>query len=403
MFSQKPRVIVFSSLFPKPSQPTAGVFIRERMFRVGVYAPIVIVSPQPWFPLQSVIRIFFKNFRPPAPSLEIKDSVSIYRPRFFCIPYFFKNFDGFLMAFCSFLTVRSLKNKGFNLIDSHFAYPDGYAATLIGYWLKMPVTITLRGTENSHMQNQRRRKHMTIALQRAIKIFSVSDSLKNLAKSLGISDSKIRVIGNGVDLEKFYPLDRDEARQKLDIPIDAKVLVSVGGLVERKGFHRVIACFPDLRQKFPNLYYLIVGGPSAEGDIGRQLKRQVLNLGLEEQVRFLGVLPPEQIKTPLSAANIFVLATSNEGWANVFLEAMACGLPVVTTKVGGNTEVVCQPELGVLVPFGNADALKNAIAIALEKKWDREAIQAYAQANTWDNRVNILLGEFEKIIIENNE
>ncbi len=240
------------------------------------------------------------------------------------------------------------KSQNFNLIDAHFGYPDGYAATMLGHWLKLPVTITLRGTETGHANDPARRPQLMIGLMRATRIFSVSASLKAIAESLGIPGDRIRVVGNGVDLTKFYPVGRDEARRQLALPLDAKILISVGGLVERKGFHRVIACLPALCKQFPNLYYLIVGGASAEGNIEAQLRQQTAQLGLQERVRFLGVVPPEQLKISLSAADVFVLATRNEGWANVFLEAMACGLPIVTTQVGGNPEVVCRPDLGTL-------------------------------------------------------
>jgi glycosyltransferase involved in cell wall biosynthesis len=115
-------------------------------------------------------------------------------------------------------------------------------------------------------------------------------------------------------------------------------------------------------------------------------------------VHFLGPLPPEELKRPLSAADVFVLATRNEGWANVFLEAMACGLPVVSTDVGGNAEVVCRPELGTLVPFGDASALAAALDDALVRDWDRVAILEYARANQWDKRMAQLLRAFDDII-----
>ena len=108
-------------------------------------------------------------------------------------------------------------------------------------------------------------------------------------------------------------------------------------------------------------------------------------------------MPAESLKIPLSAADVFVLATRNEGWANVFLEAMACGLPVVTTDVGGNVEVVNNPGLGTIVPFGNEELLCEAIADALSKKWDRGAITAHARENSWEDRVRTLTGEFERI------
>jgi len=102
-------------------------------------------------------------------------------------------------------------------------------------------------------------------------------------------------------------------------------------------------------------------------------------------------LTPERLKEPLSAADVFVLATSYEGWANVFLEAMACGLPVVTTRVGGNAEVVCSPNLGTIVNFGDRAALTAALDEALCRYWERHQIVEYARANSWDRRISVLL------------
>jgi teichuronic acid biosynthesis glycosyltransferase TuaC len=171
----------------------------------------------------------------------------------------------------------------------------------------------------------------------------------------------------------------------------------VGALVQRKGFHRVIACLPELLAQHPALHYLIVGGASPEGDITAELRAQVAELRVADRVHFLGPVAPTDLKYPLSAADVFVLATSNEGWANVFLEAMACGLPVVTTDVGGNAEVVCDPALGRVVPFGDASTLRGAIAEALTRPWDRAAIVAYAHANSWDERVGTLVSAFSEL------
>ncbi len=176
-----------------------------------------------------------------------------------------------------------------------------------------------------------------------------------------------------------------------------KVLISVGGLVERKGFHRVIELLPPLLVKYPNLKFLIVGGPGPEGDWSDRLHQQVKSLELDDVVRFLGMMPSTDLKVPLSAADVFVLATSNEGWANVFLEAMACGLPVVTTDVGGNREVVCSDELGTVVPFGDAVQLESALNDALAREWDTARILSYASRNSWDSRVKLLCEEFVKL------
>ncbi|MCU0972137.1 MAG: glycosyltransferase, partial [Gammaproteobacteria bacterium] len=235
-------------------------------------------------------------------------------------------------------------------------------------------------------------------LQRATRLFSVSASLGQYAvASCGVPEEKVRVVGNGVDTQKFHPLDRGLARAELGIAPDARVLVSVGGLVERKGFHRVIELLPGLVRLHPRLLYLIVGGGGPEGDISARLREQVAALGLQGHVRFLGPMPPERVKLPLSASDVFVLATSNEGWANVFLEAMACGLPVVTTDVGGNREVVSEPRLGTVVAFGDAPALRAALEHALDHDWDRGAVVDYARANAWDTRVAVLCEELRRL------
>ena len=393
-----PHLIVLTNLFPHAGAAVSGTFIRQRMFRVAKHLPIVVVVPVPWFPFQGLIRHFVPGFRPLAPRVDQQDGIDIMFPRFLSVPGLFRWLDGLSIALACLPAIRRLKSQApDSVIDSHFAYPCGHAGVLLGRWLDLPVTITMRGTEVSLAADPSRRKRIVAALNGASRVFSVSESLRKHAGGLGANIDNIRVVGNGVDLTCFYPEDRALARSKLGLAADAVVLISVGGLVERKGFHRVIDCMPALRQRFPGLQYLIVGGPSPEGDMGSKLRRQVDALGLADCVRFLGPLPAENLRLPLSAADVFVLATSNEGWANVFLEAMACGLPVVTTDVGGNAEVVATPDLGTIVPFGDASALERALAQALTRDWDRPAIRAYAASNTWDSRVAVLLEEFRAL------
>ncbi|MBD3811251.1 MAG: glycosyltransferase [Betaproteobacteria bacterium] len=391
-------LVVFSSLFPSAARPAAGLFIRERMFRVAQQRPLAVVSPQAWFPGQSLIRRLRPGYRPPAPALEIQQGIRVYHPRFLSLPGLLRRLDGASMALCCFFLMRRLRREGARLIDAHFGYPDGDAATRLGRWLGLPVTLTLRGTEVPHSRNPVLRRQLVRALGAAARVFSVSGSLRQLALDLGVDASKTEVVGNGVDTHVFHPVDRVAARARFDLPDRAQVLISVGGLVERKGMHRVIDCLPPLMARHPDLHYLIVGGGGGEGDLRADLEAQVARLGLSGRVHFLGTLPPDALKWPLSAADVFVLATRNEGWANVFLEAMACGLPVVTTDVGGNAEVVCRDALGSIVPFGDATALQQALDAALDKNWDRAAIIDYAQANQWDKRVAQLLRAFDALL-----
>ncbi|WP_119352651.1 glycosyltransferase [Azohydromonas sediminis] len=398
MSRSAPAVVVISSLFPSQVQPGAGLFIRERAFRLGRRLPLAVVAPSPWFPMQGLVRRWRPGFRPGAPRHEIQQGVDVWYPRYPSVPGLLKRLDGWAMAMGAWPRLRALQRAGrLDALDAHFGYPDGLAATLLGRRLGVPVTITLRGTEVRHAADPVLRPLLVRALLSAERLFAVSESLRQVALGLGVAPERVRVVGNGVDLSRFRPVDRGQARAQLGLPAAARVLVSVGGLCERKGFHRVIDCLPALRAQGTDAHLLVVGGPSPEGDWTERLRAQVCRLGLHDRVHFTGPVPPDDLHRVLSAADVFVLATRNEGWANVFLEAMACGLPVVTTDVGGNAEVVCRPELGIVVPFGDSVALTAALHAALHGSWDRAAIRAHAEAHAWDGRIDVLEAEFRAL------
>jgi len=388
----RPALVVLSSLFPSREEPIAGVFIKERMFRVARQLPVTVVAPQPWFPLLGLIRRWRPAYRPQRATFETVDGIEVHRPRFFALPGLGRRLDGLSLALASWRLVRRLQRAGrADLLDVHFAYPDGYGGRLLSAWLRMPYVVTLRGKEQRLKAIPALRTRMEHAVRGASRVIGVSRALLEVGLELGARREKSVLVGNGVDIEKFSPVPKVQARQQLGIATHDPVLVAVGALGERKGFHRIIECMPDLLHDHPNLRLLIVGGPSPEGDWSSRLHSLVAELRLREHVRFLGVLLPEQLRVPLSAADLFVLPTRYEGWANVLLEAMSCGLPVVTTDVGGNGDVVCRPDLGTVIPFGVREALTAAVHKGLIAQWDGAAIRRYAQQNTWNNRIESLL------------
>ncbi len=389
------KVLVLTTVFPNCKQPTLGTFVRERMFRVAKECELKVVAPVPWFPFARYLK---PNYRPIVPRNEIQQGIEVYHPRFFSVPGVLKCLDGFFF-FLSLLSPlkRIRKDFDFDIIDAHFSYPEGLGAVLLARFFNRPVTITLRGTIVPLSKYLLRRIQIIYALRKATKVFSVSNSLKEKAVSLGIESSKILPIPNGVDMEKFFSMPKNEARHELGLLLDKKIIMSVGGLVKRKGFHRVLAVLPEVTEKYKEILYVIVGGPTVEGDLGPELKKQVKELNLDDHVHFTGTLPYDKVRKWLNAADIFCLATSNEGWANVFFEAMACGKPVVTTKVGGNEEVIKSADYGILVDLNDQKQLKNAIIEALEKKWDHRKIIEYASENNWENVARKVLQEFKKI------
>ena len=154
MSGQRPKIVVFTTVFPHPGQPNAGLFVRERMFRVAQHRPLAVVSPQPWFPGQSLIRLLRPGYRPQAPALEIQQGIRVYHPRYLSVPGLLRQFDGWSMALASVGLVRKLKRQGAQLIDAHFTYPDGEAATRLGRWLArssdgVPKTESLRASSTA--------------------------------------------------------------------------------------------------------------------------------------------------------------------------------------------------------------------------------------------------------------
>lgn len=378
------KVLVFTTVYPNSCQPNLGVFVRERMARVARLCDLRVVAPVPWFPFAGLIKEKYKA-RPPV--VEIQDGVTVYHPRFFLIPGVCKWLDGFFLFLSSLWLVARLRREfAFELIDAHFSYPDGFAAVLLGKVFKVPVSITLRGTINRLIYFRARGPLLKWALCEADRVFSVCRYLADLAlqNTPGLDEKKIRVIPNGVDLGKFQVLDKLDSRRFLGLPEGAPVLVSVGGLVDRKGHHRVLEVLPELLRQVPDLVYVIVGGGSVEGNNRDRLEGMIARAGLTERVRFSGEIPHSEVNRYLSAADIFVLPTQFEGWPNVFFEAMACGLPVVTTDVCGNGEIVRNGENGLLTPFGDRQALRDALSQAFSTDWDRAEIIRYAQSRPWE-------------------
>ena len=163
------------------------------------------------------------------------------------------------------------------------------------------------------------------------------------------------------------------ARRALALPEHAPVLVSVAHLIRGKGFHVLLEAFARLPAKH-DARLVLIGGAHVDPGYAEELKRQVSALKLHDRVVFQGEVAPDHMPTWLAAADLFVLCTQREGCCNAVLEALACGLPVITTPAGDNPYFVKPGENGDLVPIDDAAATSEAIARALERSWDRQAI-----------------------------
>jgi teichuronic acid biosynthesis glycosyltransferase TuaC len=373
------KVLVFTTVYPSPAQPTHGVFVRERVRQLAERADVRVVAPVPWHRTG-------------------KGGVThrgVWHPRFFYIPGLFKCLDGVFLFLSALATVRRLQREfDFDVIDAHFTFPDGFAAILLARWFKRPVTITVRGTLIPLCRYRLRRIAMGWTLRRADRVIAVAHLLADRARAFGVPADRIAVIPNGVDLVRFAPASRAEARRALDVADDATLLVSVGHLSPRKGFQRVIATLPRLLERYPRLQFTIVGGVGAERDNARELRRLIESERLDDRVSMIGPQSPDRVALWLQACDLFVLASDYEGCPNVVWEALACGRPVVVTRVGEVDRMVTADAGLVIDDPEDLASLGDAIAAALERQWDVDVVRGVAEPHTWGRVADRVLAEW---------
>jgi teichuronic acid biosynthesis glycosyltransferase TuaC len=386
-FGEKTRVLLFSTVFPNAAQPHHGVFVRQRMRGLPPEEfEVRVVAPTPWFPLVKRLRGLRPGFRPEVPREEVQEGVPVLHPPFLSVPGIFKCLDGlFLFLWTLPALIRLRREFRFDVIDAHFVYPEGLAAALAGLVLRVPVTVTLRGMLPLLVPFRLRRPQLRFALRRAARVIAVAESLKRDAVALGVPVERVRVIENGIDPELFHAIDRTEARRSLGLAKYGPLLVSVGTLAPRKGFHLVMEAMAKLRKSWPTLRFAIVGGDGAEGAMLAELRQLAERLKIADRVIFAGPRKSEELARWYAAADLFVLATAHEGCPNVVLEALACGTPVVATPVGNIPELLDgtrRPEAGVLVER-NVESIAAGIDKALGRGWDPDAVRARVESRTW--------------------
>ena len=391
------KVLVFTGLFPNNVWPNHGIFILQRMAHVArsPNCEIRIVAPVPYYPplLAGWRGAYRKVFR----SQEL-EGLRVDYPRYFMIPKIGMAIQGLLLFFSVVFYIARLKKEfSFQIIDAHYVYPDGLAAVLLGWLFNVPVVISARGSDlNVFKQFPIIRRIIQWTLHRANAVITVSQALKNVAVNLGIQSEKVKVIPNGVDSKKFFPLSKEEARKRLGLPTKGrKIVVSVGNLTQNKGFDLLIKSLRDISEKSPeiNVLLLIIGGGVQKG----VLEGLIQQFNLQSFVHLSGPIPHEHLVWYYNAADLVCLMSEKEGWPNVVVEALACGRPVLASRVGGIPEIVTTPNIGVLV---DRDVLKigQSMEQALQRSWNVEEIVEHSRGFTWTRSAEDVIGVFRSVL-----
>ena len=382
------RVLTLSSLFPDASRPNFGIFVERQTLGLAARADVEVkvVAPigLPPFPLRRLDR-----YRALAaqPRREDWKGLDVRRPRFVTLPGSQGRFHvAALTRSLVPLLDRLRADFAFDVIDAEFFFPDGPAAIALGRRYGVPVSIKARGADIHHWGHGATAAQVRLAGRRAAGLLAVSSAMKADMAALGIPEARIRVHHTGVDLERFAVADRGPIKSAFGV--SGPLIVSLGALIDRKGHDIVIEAVAQV----PGATLLIAG----DGPAGAQLQRTIDGLALGNRVRLLGALPHDKLPQLLGAADVMALASASEGLANAWVEALACGTPVVTTDVGGAREVV-RGVAGRLVPRDPA-SFAAAIRAVIAAPPDRAAVRAAVDAFTWDANAAALHAHFAALV-----
>lgn len=386
------RVLSVCRFLPDPTSPAAGGFVLSRLAAMAEQARVTILQPVPHFPVVRPLPAWARCDAHEAMGQHIEHAPMFY------FPGILKSLDGTWLERSVLGALRRLGGaSAFDVVDAHFGYPDGVGCVRAATRVGLPAFVTIRGLEVDLFEKPRMRAQLVESLNRATGVVSVSYSLRDVAVRHGVGADRIRVIPNAVDRERFRPVGRTEARVALGLPADQRIVVAVGNLIELKRHHVLVESFARLREHVPDARLVIIGGAEAEPAYGERLQRMIAAAGLGDGVRLAGRLEPAQVARWLQAADVFALATSREGCCNSILEALACGLPVVTTPAGDNAQFVHDGENGYLVPIDDPAATAAALEAALARRdWDAARISAGLQVGSWPQVARDVLGYFQE-------
>jgi glycosyltransferase involved in cell wall biosynthesis len=367
------KVAVVTPYFPTSAVSYRGHSAFHTLRFLKDYADVNVICPLATYP--QVPGLTPKTFDQPDLT---------YRPpgiptRYFqypAVPVITRPVNGFI---CLQYLMPFLEQSRPDVILNYWLYPEGYAALRAGRKLGIPVIVGSIGSDLRRIPDAVTRYLVRRTVSEADAVLTVSEDLRRAAIGLGALPSNVTAILNGCDTSVFHPGDRPQARRTLGCDPSEKVILFVGSLLESKGLGELIEAFAALSSARTDIRLVLIG----EGGYRPVLEQKAKASGVADRVRLLGRQPSATVADWIRAADLLCLPSHSEGCPNVIVEALACGLPIVATEVGGIPELVA-PECGILVAPRQAGALRAALDAAMARDWDTRVI-AGAFRRSWQD------------------
>ena len=369
------RVLTLSTLFPDATRPNFGGFVERQTLSLAAHPDVDLKVVAP-IGLPPGILSRFRHYAPLAklPHRESWKGVDVHRPRFTALPFTQGRYHVAALERALVPVLDAIRaDFAFDVIDVSYFFPEGPAAVELGKRYGVPVSIKARGSDIHYWGAAQATAAQVLEAGRSgAGLLAVSGAMKADMVALGMPADRIAVCHTGVDLDRFRPVDRTAAKAALGIR--GPLVMAIGGLLPGKGHDVVI----DAVATLPHVTLLIAGAGPARS----VLETQIAKLGIADRVRLLGAVPHADLPGMIAAADVTALASKSEGLANVWVESLACGTPIVITNAGGAHEVVTSPEAG-RVTIRDPLAFAAAISELLNDPPLPEATRAAVTGFTW--------------------
>jgi len=393
------RILVLSHLYPSPADPTAGTFVHEQVSAlIELGHDVRVVSPKGFAP---PLLKRWARYRD-VPGGDRVEGVPVLYPRKVTLPGGrLGHWNGESMRIAIAGPLARIRTRWqFDVIHAHMLVPDGWAAARVGARLGVPVLATAHRADvlDVPARGGAQRTQVEQAVATVDQVVAVSQAMKAACDRLATPKRPVAVIPNGADTRVFFPRDRREARQRLGLPQDERIVTFVGVLTPRKGIDTLIESIGILARS-ANAPLLTIGGI---GELRDALETRARELGVLERIRFVGKVAHHEVAWWMAAGDVFCLPSLSEGLPTVVCEAMACGRAVVATAVDGTPEIVDDGATGLLVPPRDAQSLATALTRvlhddALRQRFEHEAVTRARATYTWAANAKAHVGLYEAI------
>jgi glycosyltransferase involved in cell wall biosynthesis len=395
------KVLVISHMYPSTFSEVAGIFVHKQvkeLVRQG--CEIKVISPIPWtpFPIQH-LSLKYKRYSE-IPACAVWDGIEVYYPRFLSFPrmLFFASSGRWMYRGIRALVNEIHREFPFELIHAHTALPDGYAGAMLAQTLGCPLVITIHGRDLQHTIHRSVgcREAIAYAIRSAARVIVVSRKLERLAEQFFPSEAeKLMVVSNGVDLAEIDLALKKSCQEDGDGPR----IVSVSNLMRPKGIDLNLHAIHRLCANHPTIKYIVVG----DGPEFRALRALAGRLSIEDRVEFVGRVPHIRALQYIAVADVFSLPSWSEGFGIVYLEAMACGKPVIACRGEGPEDFVEHEKTGLLVKPRDVDSLVEALDFLLsnpEEAWamGERARKVVLENYTWEKNAEKMVKLYKELL-----